>query len=372
MTRFADFFALRDRDRESLAVSPEHDAKLFVDLDRVLPRVRDMLRGVPRLILFGDYGTGKSHLLRHIQDQMAPDMRYRAVYVVLSGFQRRSRFQHVHALVMQKMEDVLIPLLQGTRDIRGWIEARRDVDEDVRRALVQLADPSTKEPDRARLRAWLKGPGITTAELRRLGLSGRLVDTCGPAQLVDLWKCIGEMHQQHALDRSSLLLLFDEGESIQQALSPEGQHDLANGFRALLDPDNRSLGCVFGLNLPGARATHPFLRTDVARRILDSTLSLQALGGPLRVRAFAEALWAMLAEPDAPPLLDTEALAQVAQHLALLRDKLGLTLGPPNRMPTQSDLIHVLNRLAQAAFQARQPPPIPADWIRDALQVPGS
>jgi hypothetical protein len=369
VTQFAEFFRLRDPHREGIKLSPEHDAEVFVDIDGLLPKVVERLRTAPKLVVFGDYGTGKTQLLRHIEQKLAASVPLHPVYIVLSGFERRSRFQRVHTIVMQALEDTLTDLVTGKPDVEAWIRERRDVAEDVRNALLHLARPTLPPGDRTKVRAWLKGTGPTALQAQKLGLSARLFDLCGPADLVKVWRCIGQMHQEHSPDRSKLLLLFDEGESIQQIVSPEGQHDVGSGLRALLDEDTRELGCVFGLNLPSARATHPFLRTDIERRIGDGVLHLRPLGGPQRVRDFTTALWGEIS--DGLPLLANDALPYVGERLMVLLEKLGLTFGPPNRMATQSDLLMLLDRVAQTAFQRKIKPPIPLSEVQAWLEAAG-
>jgi hypothetical protein len=370
VTQFAEYLHLRDGSREKLILSPEHDANIFVDLDGILPRVKEKLaHAAPKLVVFGDIGTGKSQLLRHVEQQLAPEHRFRPVYVVLSGLDRRSRFDRVHALVMQALERPLIDVLQSN-DVAAWLDRQSGLTLDMKHALQLLRDPRTKPDALARARAWLKGPGITHAQAHKLGFSGRLTDTAGPAQLVDFWKQIGELYHTCSRDRRALLLLFDEGESIQQSMGPESLRDLGNGFRQVLDPDNRSIGCMFGLNLPALRGgEHPFLRADVERRHDDVRINLQPLGGPERVRAFTERLWGILADP-LHPMLTADAINFVGNHLAFLRERAGAAVaGSLKRAPTQADLLVVLNFIAEAAFRVKAALPLSEAALRAGLHI---
>lgn len=367
MTRFAEHLRLRDKRRESLKLSPEHDAEIFVDMDPVLPKVARELAAIPKLVVFGDIGTGKSHLLRHIEKQMAKDRGYRGLYVTLSGFERKSRFARVHALVMEQLERPLLEVFELPGSEASIEQA--PISLDVKHALRRLRDPRVPSTDKARIRGWLKGPGVTGPQASKLGFSGRLLDQAGPAQLVDLWKCIAELYKQNAPNHETLLLLFDEGESIQQILGPEGQHELGNGFRHLLDPDNRSIGCVFGLNLPVSRGVHPFLRADVKRRFDDTAINLRAIASGDRARLFVEKLWPMLA-PAGPPLLAPPALKHVGDSLAEIRERLGTaTTDGINRAATQADLLVVLDYLAHAAVETRTALPLSREVVRAWLHV---
>lgn len=370
MTTFAQFFHLRDLERTDINLRPEHDAQIFVDIDGILPKVRKQLRdGVPKLVIFGDIGTGKSHLLRHVEHVLARETRYQPVFITLSGFDKKSRFARVHALVMDAIEPLLSKLLELPTGVQGWIERDFQGSDDMREALRKLANPKLPLADRARVRAWLKGTGPSAAQGHKLGFSGRLSDHAGPAQLVNLWRSISEMYQKFSSNHAMLLLLFDEAESIQQTLSPEGQHDLGNGFRHLLDDDNRALGCMFGLNMPLARGVHPFLRADVFRRIDHSSIPLQPIGGVERTRQFVEGFWKEIA-PGARPLLDASAIEFVGTQLARLRERLGIAKSEGlGRTPTQADLLVVLNEIAHHAFETNTRPPLSEASVRAWLRL---
>lgn len=362
MTKFAEHLRLRDPRRESLKLSPEHDAGIFVDIDDVLPKVERQLAAIPKLVVFGDAGTGKSHLLRHIEKQMGKQRGYRGLFVTLSGFERKSRFARVHALVMEQLEKPLLEVfaLPGSQ---ASIE-QASVSVDIKLALRKLRDPKVSSNDRARIRGWLKGSGVTGPQASKLGFSGRLLDQAGPAQLVDLWKTIAAIYKENDPEHETLLLLFDEGESIQQLLGPEGQHELGNGFRHLLDNDNKSIGCVFGLNLPVARGAHPFLRADVKRRYDDTAIQLRPIASGDRARQFVEKLWPMLAN-EGPPMLAPPAMEYVGDHLAELREQLDTaTTDGLNRAATQADLLVVLDFLAHAAVETGTALPLAREVVR--------
>jgi energy-coupling factor transporter ATP-binding protein EcfA2 len=371
VTKFAEHLRLRDPRRESLKLSPEHDAEIFVDIDQVLPDVARALEATPKLVIFGDYGTGKSQLLRHIQKVVAKKRDYRGLYVTLSGFERKSRFARVHALVMEQLEKPLLELFELPGN-DGWIE-RAEVSVDVKHALRQLRNPKVLPNDKARIRGWLKGPGVTGPQASKLGFSGRLLDQAGPAQLVDLWKTIGRLYRENAPDQAKLLLLFDEGESIQQILGPEGQHEIGNGFRHLLDQDNDSVGCVFGLNLPVARGAHPFFRADVKRRYDDMAINLKPIASGERAKPFVDALWPMLTAPDAPPLLAAPAMKYVGDHLIEIRERLDTAVAEEiNRAATQADLLVVLDYLAHSAVDSHVALPLSLVDVRKWLRMTGA
>lgn len=364
LASFAQFFGLRDVRRTSLVLSPVHDAEIYVDMDDVLSRVREWLRGVPGFVIYGEYGTGKSHLLQHIGQVLAPPARLHPVFVELSGFDRHSKFKLVHSRTMQAMEEPILTLLSSNRDVKTWIATQSGLNPDMKKALVALSEPQAKPEERAHLRAWIKGTGPTPSQAARLGLSGRLFDNVGPAELVSFWKCLGEMYQQFSPTRATLLLLMDEAAALQEVVSPEGLLDIGTGIRYLVDPSNRSIGYGFGLNLPGARGVHPFMRSDVESRVHSKTVQLQTLGDEKRIIRFLDGIWHLLSAGAF--FLSRDAVTFVAGHLPLLREKFGTSIATPTKTaaPTQRDLLMVLDRIAQTIWGMEHSVPLSLSDLR--------
>ena len=358
MTPYSALLGLRDPDRSSLNLSPAADADLFVDIDGLASQVRDWLGvGAPKGAVYGTYGTGKSHLLQYVARTLAPDRRFRSVYVELTGFGRKATFFDVHLRVM----NVLLPVLEQLakhREARRWLAASNLASDDVKRAVTKLGDPALSPTALATTRAWILGTGPTPTQARKEGFTGRLFERSSAVDLVKIWQLCAEL--QRSSDSQGLLLLIDEGEGFQKVVHPESLATLGAGVRSVLDADNQSLGCIFALNLPETR-DHPFLRSDVVSRLTGKILNLEPLGSPERVERFTTALWGVLSTK--PRLLTPEAMSQLARRLAAMRNAISFDKRSA-LTPTQRDLLQVLSFITAQALREQRPPPYSLDDLK--------
>lgn len=367
VTPFAKLFELVNPDRTSFELSPEHDAELFIDLDDVAGwldlRVQQQ-DPAPQLVITGDFGTGKSHVLRYIEKRLAPDRAIRPVYFELGSFMRRSSFNDLHITVMVELGELLENNLARVQGLTAVLDEKTSLKGDIKTAFTQLADPTLPSAKRAMLRSWLRGTGPTPTQARKdLNFSGRLFDSASSVTLVNIWKAAGEL--QRAVDGRSLMILMDEGEAFSKMVSPDAQAAMGSGLRTLFDAGNRSLGIALGLNTPSSRkGIHPMLQSDVASRTQGKQRALLPLGDPLRIRRFIEGLWGHLRSPNAAHrLLDEGAMEVVANQLRELRNAISLRSQTLSPTPTQRDLISVLRYVSELAFRDGKSPPLTRDML---------
>jgi hypothetical protein len=374
VTPFAQLFDLADPSRVSFELSPEHDATLFVDLDNVIGWLEQRVNvdvPAPQVVVKGDFGTGKSHVLRYLEKKLAPERKFRPVYFQLGAFTRRSSFFDLHIAVMSEFLELAEDNLARVPDLETFLQVQPSLNDEMKLALRRLAAKSTPLAIRATLRSWLLGTGPTPTQARKEGFSGRLFERTSSFGLINLWKAIGEL--QRAVDGRSLLLLLDEGEAFSKMVSPDAQASMGSGLRTLFDPDNRSLGVVLGLNIPTTRqGLHPMLQPDVVSRLGNKELSLIPLGDPERVRRFLEGLWDRLRGPKAArELLDASALELVTTQLRDLSNAVFLRRNAPAPTPTQRHLMGVLRFIGELALRDGARPPFSRKQLLRWFQLGG-
>lgn len=372
MNDLSSLLRLRDPDRASLTLSPEQDAELFVDIDGLTAVVRSWLKEqAPKGVVYGDYGTGKSHLLRFIEKKLVPERPLRPVYVELAGFGRKATFFDVHLRVMNALLPVL-ESLSSRAELDDWMgsdTAGRLSTADVRHAVKRLGDSSAPPPERALTRAWLLGTGPTPTQARKAGFTGRLFESASAVDLGHLWQLCSELHQLAYKKR--LLLLVDEGEGLQKIVHPDSLIMLYAGIRHLVDPDNQSVGCIFALNTPEARE-HPFSRSDVLSRVTGKSQPLVPLNTPERVARFTTELWKKVSTE--PRLLTADAMGELSRRLTAMRNAIAFEARPSAVTPTQRDLLSVLSFLTRQAANDQRPPPYSVEdltrWFPGAFAKP--
>lgn len=376
MASFGEHFSFADVHRSSFELSPEHDASLFIDLDSIIPWLSERFKPedhAPQVVINGDFGTGKTHVLRFIEKKLGPDKGMRTVYFELDGFGRKSTFFDLHIRVMSGLCDILESNLSRYKNLHKFLtkaETSGLLSSEMARAVRLLSDSSQTAETRALLRAWLIGTGPTPTQARtKLALSGRLFERAGPAALVNLWKMVSEL--EYDTNGRSLVVLLDEGESFGRIVSPDSQAAMGSGLRTLFDASNRSMGIALGLNTPQSReGLHPMLRSDVRGRLTGKEFLLNPLNTPDRIRRFIVALWERLrSKTAASALLDPEALTLLCQRLVALRDAISLHQRVLSSTPTQRDLMRVLGFIGDRAFAEGVKLPLTRDLLLRWFQV---
>lgn len=377
-TAFAKYFGLRDPGRSSFELDPRRDSELLVDIDGVWEKLNRLLesdvraKGAPKAVIEGDFGTGKSHILRKVEHHCRlPASGYVPIYVELSGFGRRSTFFDVHKVLMRHLLEVTRAALKRFANGPDARAKLMKILEDcgVRLpsasvAMLELATPTIGdvEPDKAvAARSWLQGVRLSAAQVKiARDLQPSLFETSGPSELVGLYRALGEVEQQTSGRKP--LLLIDETEAFSRVVDPDAQASIGHGIRSLFDPTNHTVGVFLGLNMPNVRRDqHPMLRPDVASRTQGNTYKLKHLNTPTRVRAFITWLWPALARDNAvPPFrLAKDAMDYLSEHLTTVRDKLlgsrfdGENISYARPDPTPRDLLAVLTTLGGATIEEK-------------------
>ncbi len=364
MTSFSEHFGLRDSSRTSFGLDPDRDAELFVDLDGLEERLEKELNlPSPKLVLQGDFGTGKTHILRLIERKFAPQLGHRPVYIELGGFGKKSNFRDLYIVVMARLEGVLLESLtklvaaKQPGGLESILKAHESMNSDILSAFRRLADPNEKE--KANIRAWLLGTGPTPSQARRINFAGRLFEFADPPTLVGIWKICGQIIARAQSRR--LLLLIDEGEVFSRVVDPDAQAHIGAGLRNLFDQSNHDIGCVFGINTPDVRqGVHPFERSDLASRVSTKKILLKPLEGEDRVIRFYESLWRMLSA--LPALLNQRAKVLLGQQAQQMHA--AISVEPRTRAVTQRKVVQILDYVGSRAMESRASLPLTERELR--------
>jgi hypothetical protein len=350
--KLAPYLGLRDPERDSLEPNAEKDVGLYVDLDELVPRCLARLAGkAPKLVILGDYGTGKTHLLHVLKHEIDKD-RFEPVYVKLDAFGKWAESRHLH--------DNLLTALGPDRlqvAIRG---AGTTDDADLRQAVVLLKD----DPNDPVARSWLLARKVTVAQAERARFSGPLHAYARGVKYAEIWRFLADGFRR-ASERE-LLFFIDESETFQQAVDQTRAADLGVAVREMFDTSNKSHGVVMGLTTPKGdpgrgfdQSTHPFSRSDVASRIMNIMFRLGRLDEEDRRRRFlTELLDRLLVNRQS--FLSADALEALVVH------------GPDwarnaevlNRVPVHREYVKLLDRIARVAHERGVQLPLTADYFR--------
>jgi hypothetical protein len=321
----------------------------------------------PRVVVEGDFGSGKTHLLRAALLKQERSV----VWVELSGLHARTAWagwDGLHATLLQGPLDAWATAIGmvSTRQIDAALQhtTLKDV-EDVRKALRDLLGPRSisGQPSPAQLdaRAWFTASRTLTASAaRKAGFSALAVEVLSPsrhAELLDVLARLAWDRDKERLGESAPrpVLVIDESNSFANLRQGSAVSGLKDWTRALVDPDRSALGVIFGVVTPkhSFGAEHPIFRTDVRSRI-PTHIVLPSLGDLDQTRQFLDALWAKVSRLQAvrPFRLKDDALRWLHQHLGSLRiHYLGIRSESLAADPSRRDLLRVLQIAGSAAAE---------------------
>ena len=115
----AEWYGLRDGLTDFSIENDTHAALLFAsqDLDATLNKILNKSFRTdtpPKFVLYGDWGVGKTHTMRHIEHVIAttPEFPARTVFVELPDINSKSTFQVAHAALMDAL---------GMDTVKSWM-----------------------------------------------------------------------------------------------------------------------------------------------------------------------------------------------------------------------------------------------------------
>lgn len=256
---FQDWFCMKPERTSFLPRIPE-DAGLIFCHDQILNN--EILGSIEaafakkepvKMLIYGDWGVGKTHLLYHIQywlKQNETDYPVAPLIIEIGDLTKVSRFDEVVRPFLDRLGlDALIKLVHDYRGIKPNVtQALRDagVSAQVADAFSKLllASPGSSPPQAVVMAFdYLKGRNIGKGAAAT-GLSEPLSQS---QDLFDVLKAVGEMYL--AVNKLRLLFVADEAaklEDVSQDIATE-QHWL-NVNKLIFADENRSFGFIYTIS----------------------------------------------------------------------------------------------------------------------------
>lgn len=235
--------------RENFQINPKQsltDAMLYFGKAQNDEIIKDIARGysagyVPRVYIFGQYGTGKTHLLYHLKYHFESDEAAGVLPILVTvEAESRTRFQALH----KKLLDAIgIERLAKAHQDYGFAAGDRDArfrelfpDQNLFKVLQLIqAGPA----NRNLAWRWITGERLSPAEQSQLGVTSSLTET---GELVETLIALGELMKRTG---KHLLFLVDEAEALHRVSNADSQGSWHDAFRRLADPnDNQSVGWI--------------------------------------------------------------------------------------------------------------------------------
>jgi hypothetical protein len=277
MDSFATWFCLKNRQNFTIdaQITPS-DAQYYFGRNETKERLQKQLRhsfiepGVPKMMIYGPYGSGKTQTLFYLQYfletvvQEIEGAKPHLAYVPVE-MEERSKAFNLHMQLMQAL---------GKETVATWVRKLFETSSNLDVALSQLTnDPNIaialrelRAPGEASFSAWrwLTCQGLTTKDLSQLGLTADL-STSGSKDMAEALIAVGHLAKDV---NEYLIFLIDEMESLQNVRTGDAAESIHRYVRYLAEKKNSFVGFLIGFKADVLDEAPEILRTsDVMSRI---------------------------------------------------------------------------------------------------------
>jgi hypothetical protein len=263
-----------------------------------------------KLLLWGNWGVGKTHTLRHIEYWLSThseDFPAKTVFVEIGDVSRNSSFQVIHkdlldGIGLPKLIDLAFGFMREGGDLMSGLEGI-GIPGPIRQAFNKLyvATPGSAPPDLV-VMAWnyLKGDDIGTKGAA-LGLPRQLTDG---KEFYYVLAALGFIFQK--VDHRQLLFLVDEGAKLEAvSATQEMERHWVNVNKLIFDQDNTYFGFVYTVSGSADEIPAALFEPQIENRLGNRRMELRNLPAD-GVRDFIRNLTASFVNFDTAES-DTEA-----------------------------------------------------------------
>jgi Cdc6-like AAA superfamily ATPase len=248
MDTMADWYGLKNGHRDFF-IENDADANLLFARTQLDQQLQSILRksfrtgNPPKFVLYGDWGVGKTHTMRHVQYVVTtnPDFSAQIVWSDLPDVNSKATFQVAHAALLDAL---------GIDTVKNWMVQyqtkhasnaqdlihHQTQSGDIARAFLSL----TGFGDTARICwDWLRGMPLSSADARSVGLSPVLDQS---NQLVNVLLMLGKLSED--IDGKLLVLMLDEGDKLANVTAADSINHWRNAFKILSDNLTKEVGFI--------------------------------------------------------------------------------------------------------------------------------
>lgn len=364
---FKELFCLKER--ESFTIDPKinpDDARFYFGRPEIEEQLASLLTrsfidpGVPKIVLYGTYGSGKTQTLQHLAYMLKTSppkslkFKPRMVDVILE-MNSKSTALDWH---LQLMEGI------GKDVVSGWVKSVFSREKDFDGFLKKTLGDSNLVQAISNLRGsgdipfiawrWLCAQKLSPADLQRLQVTRNLGDS-GSTDLVSVLAGIGQMAEANG---EKLIFLMDEAESFQHIRNPDSLESVHNYMRHLAEPGNSTVGFIISsLSLTIDQLGDVLFRLDVRGRLgTRNYQEISSLESMDNVRLFIQQLLAELIDRNqAEQRIQDKGLMTSLDTYPFSAQAFDLFCDYASQEPTRAlprSIIKALNECAISAWDA--------------------
>lgn len=253
MDTMQSWFGLKDEHRD-FSIQTEGDRRLFFArhaLDKELKsRLRRAFRtdSPPKLVLYGNWGIGKTHTMRHIQFEIEENSTYKAliVFVELPDITKKATFQVAHGALLDAfgLDRAKTLLLQFQTAHPN--DARERIQDFTQSGDIAIAFSNLLGFGEASRIAWdwLRGVKLSAADARMASLPPAMEQS---GHFVKVLQMLGKLTRE--VDEEMLVFMLDEATKLDAVSDGDSITHWINAFKLLADDNSKEVGLVVSISV---------------------------------------------------------------------------------------------------------------------------
>lgn len=360
-------FCIKDRDNFSLdEINNTSDAKFFFgkyafDNDTNKPisvsvkeYINDalLLAKVPKLIFWGSWGTGKTHLLHYINYFFKDSFTISLFSLELNS---KRPYQYLHQKFMEKigleriksvLDDFFLKTSGNALLIEDFFQ-----DKNFENACRTLSIGTPASTNQLLAWKWLCGNTLSTSELPSIGVTSNINEV---NMMITIIKKIGSLFKKKG---TLLLFLIDEGEKLNFVTDQNAQTSFKDAFRNLSDDDNNTVGFI--MTMAGSREddlpTYILGEETIGRIGKDKIKKLPFLSHVDDIKGFIlDLLDSFIDKDKAKEKIESLKLQTTLEYYPLTKESLDQLCEYATQAPTSSyprNIITCLNKCSVSAYR---------------------
>lgn len=367
---FKQWFCLNGR--ESFTIDPKvnpDDARFYFGRDEISRRIKKQLRisfvepGVPKMLVYGSYGSGKTQTLYHLKHFLlnekpeACKQNLRILHLELE-MHSKSDCSDWHLQIMETL---------GKEITAKWVDSLFGQVQNLDSELRTLFRDNNLAEAVKNLRVggdtglfawrWLCGQRLPAGDLERLHVTRNLGDI-GAGDLVNALVGIGRLAERNG---EKVVFLMDEAEHFTRVKTGDQSESIHTYLRKLAEPWNSSFGFIlssYALTLDDMAEI--VVRADVRTRIGENNfVEIPPLPSIRDVQIFLKELLAKLIEQNkAEQKIQNESLGVSLETYPFTAEAFDMLCEFASQDPTKAlprNLIKAVNECAISAWDERKP-----------------
>jgi Cdc6-like AAA superfamily ATPase len=248
MQTMQSWFGLKETHND-FSIENDADARLFFARHELNEQLLGILRrsfrtgNPPKLVLYGAWGVGKTHTMRHIEYviQKQDDFPAQVVFVELPDITARSTFQVAHGALLDALSFDTAKMWVLQFQTRHATDAQQVIQETTQSGDIATAFANLLGFGEASRIAWdwLRGIGLTASDARLAGLPPSLSQS---NQLVRVLQMFGTLCME--VTEHFLVFMLDETTKLGNVTNQDSINHWVNAFKLIADPATKEIGFI--------------------------------------------------------------------------------------------------------------------------------